>query len=201
MNQEPHRKRVRHYEENGHLHELTFSCYRRLPLLTNDDRRHLLAEHLAKACRSEDFGLLAFVFMPEHVHLLVHPLGPEAKVSRLLGRTKQPTSKAIKQILIESNAPLIDQLTVCERPGKHCFRFWQEGPGFDRNLFSPAAMESSIDYIHTNPVRRGLCKRATDWKWSSARFYIDDVVDSDLPPIVRPDASWFDRSGVQTALQ
>jgi hypothetical protein len=28
-----------------------------------------------------------------------------------------------------------------------------------------------IDYIHNNPVRRGLVSQATDWPWSSARFY------------------------------
>ena len=27
-------------------------------------------------------------------------------------------------------------------------------------------------YIHNNPVRRGLCRRAVDWKWSSARYYL-----------------------------
>ena len=41
-----HRKRVRHYNEPGHCHELTFSCYRRMPLLTNDDwREKLEPEH------------------------------------------------------------------------------------------------------------------------------------------------------------
>jgi putative transposase len=28
-----------------------------------------------------------------------------------------------------------------------------------------------IDYIHANPVRRGLVTRAEDWEWSSARWY------------------------------
>jgi len=28
-----------------------------------------------------------------------------------------------------------------------------------------------IDYIHANPVRRGLVAMATDWTWSSARFW------------------------------
>ncbi len=65
------------------------------------------------------------------------------------------------------------RLTVRERPGKECFRFWQEGPGFDRNLFSPDAIASSLEYIHNNPVSRGLCRRAVDWKWSSARYYLD----------------------------
>ena len=33
MSNEPHRKRIRHIEGLGHVHELTFSCYRRRPLL------------------------------------------------------------------------------------------------------------------------------------------------------------------------
>jgi hypothetical protein len=30
---------------------------------------------------------------------------------------------------------------------------------------------AAIEYIHMNPVRRGLVKRAVDWKWSSASWY------------------------------
>jgi hypothetical protein len=29
----------------------------------------------------------------------------------------------------------------------------------------------AIDYIHANPVRRGLVEKAEDWEWSSARWY------------------------------
>jgi putative transposase len=28
-----------------------------------------------------------------------------------------------------------------------------------------------IDYIHLNPVRRGLVAKAVDWKWSSAGWF------------------------------
>ncbi len=28
-----------------------------------------------------------------------------------------------------------------------------------------------IDYIHANPVRRGLVERPEEWEWSSARWY------------------------------
>ncbi len=198
MDSQPHRKRVRHFEANGHLHELTFSCYRRRPLLTDDRWRRVLGRHLQMACESEEFGLVAFVFMPEHVHLVARPLRSTSKVSRLLARTKQPTSKAVKEALIQDGqTQLLDSLTVQERPGKICFRFWQEGPGFDRNLFSSSAIEASLDYIHANPVKRDLCKRSIDWKWSSARFYSDSVVDPHLPTLTRPDPCWFDSSGVQ----
>jgi putative transposase len=192
-----HPKRVRHFEGNGHLHELTFSCYRRQPLLTNGTWQKILANQLGNACEAEGFGLLAFVFMPEHVHLLVMPLHLNSEVARLLARTKQPTSKSIKQLLIKDNSQLLESLTVRERPGKHCFRFWQAGPGYDRNLFSPQALEASIDYIHSNPVKRGLCQTSTDWKWSSARFHINGTIEPDLPTLIRPDPNWFNTSGTQ----
>lgn len=128
MRNGPHRKRIKHIEGLGHLHELTFSCYRRKPLLTNDPWRRILARSIDDACHDERFGLIAFVFMPEHVHLLVVPLDRDAsRVSRFLARVKQPTSKQVRAILIENNSTLVEQLTVQERPGKRCFRFWQEG--------------------------------------------------------------------------
>ena len=111
--------------------------------------------------------------MPEHVHLLVYPTAPNPSISRYLARIKQPFSKQIKDVLAEQDSRLLSKLTVRERPGKTCFRFWQEGPGFDRNLFSPEAISSSLEYIHNNPVKRGLCRCAVDWKWSSARYYLD----------------------------
>jgi putative transposase len=86
-----HRKTLRHFEGNGHLHELTFSCFKRKPLLTNNVWRGILAASLELACVDEGFDLVAFVFMPEHVRLLVAPQWQTSKVSRLLARTKQPT--------------------------------------------------------------------------------------------------------------
>ncbi len=160
----PHSKRIKHYHEPGHLHELTFSCCRRLPLLTNDDWRVKLARCIDAAGAEESMQLAAFVFMPEHVHLLTVPISSDLRIGRYLTRLKQPLSKQVKQILVNTRSRLLNTLTVHERPGKTCFRFWQEGPGFDRNLYSPSAISASIDYIHRNPVTRGLCRRAVDWK-------------------------------------
>lgn len=171
---QPHRRLVKHFHEPGDLHELTFSCYRRMPLLTNDDWRRRLARTIDEAGQHCQIELVAFVFMPEHVHLLVAPSTQEPDVGRYLALVKQPFSKSIKQVLLETGSPLLDRLTVRERPGKSCFRFWQEGPGYDRNLNTPKSIEASIDYLHNNPVRRRLCQRAVDWKWSSASWYLLD---------------------------
>ncbi|MEO1495672.1 MAG: transposase [Planctomycetota bacterium] len=179
----PHRKRVRHFDATPEPHELTFSCYRRFPLLDDESRRQLLSRSLDAATEGTGWRLAAFVFMPEHIHLLVFPVTPAASVARLLFAIKRPFSYRVKQSLAAEQDPLLEQLTVHQRPGVKTFRFWQEGPGYDRNLRSQRALQASIEYVHANPVRRGLVASATDWKWSSVRWYTSDarVEEPDLP--------------------
>ena len=38
-------------------------------------------------------------------------------------------------------------------------------------LTRTAALRSMIEYLHANPVRRGLVAKAEDWEWSSARWH------------------------------
>jgi REP element-mobilizing transposase RayT len=74
---ERYRKRVRHFHEPGHLHEFTFSCYHRWPLLTNNDWRRRLSGAIDGANSIWRCERVAFVFMPEHIHLLANPLEPD----------------------------------------------------------------------------------------------------------------------------
>jgi putative transposase len=188
-----HRKRIKHYDERGHVRELTFSCYRRLPLLTNDAWRHLLAEHIDRALDRHRYRLVAFVFMPEHVHLIVYPVADAPTISLLLTGIKRPFAVRMKRILLDTGSPLVNKLTVRQRPGVITFRYWQEGPGYDRNLTECKTVLDAIDYVHMNPVRRGLVKRIEDWRWSSARKYVDpqSPVDPLLPVIHGLPAGWL----------
>ncbi|MEX2315759.1 MAG: transposase [Pirellulales bacterium] len=86
----PHRKLVKHYHEPGDFHVLTFSCYQRLPLVTNDLWRERLARCIDAAGQQTGIKLAAFVFMPEHVHLLVVPCLSVVSIDRYLAFIKQP---------------------------------------------------------------------------------------------------------------
>ncbi|QDT64375.1 REP-associated tyrosine transposase [Calycomorphotria hydatis] len=180
----PHRKKVRHYNEPGHIHELTFSCYRRIQLLESPEHCRILSVAIQRAMLRNQFRLFAFVFMPEHVHLVVQPVG-NGLIERLLFAIKRPSSFRIKQHLSKTDPLTLHQLTIQQRPGINTFRFWQEGPGYDRNLTEAGSIIAALDYVHANPVRRRLCDRPTDWKWTSARQFagITDERDSDLPQI------------------
>lgn len=190
---EPHRKRVKHYDQRGEIHELTFSCYRRLPLLEDDWRREQLTLSIDRACQKQGWQLTAFVYMPEHVHLLVFPQRANAKVSKLLLAIKRPFSYRVKQQLQATGADLLNELTIRQRPGKQTFRFWQEGPGYDRNIRTEKVLRSILDYIHKNPVRRKLVTNPLEYRWSSARWYALDgrSLGESLPRLSAVPPSWF----------
>jgi REP-associated tyrosine transposase len=158
-----HRKKVKHHDGPREIHELTFSCYQRRPLLANPRVCQMLSLAIDRATTKQAYDLIAFVYMPEHVHLLVYPTSPESRISRLLYAIKRPFSIRVKQMLEGESSPLLPKLTIRERPGKTVFRFWQEGGGYDRNILKMSTLKSAIDYIHNNPVRRGLCKLPIEW--------------------------------------
>ncbi|MDZ4782024.1 MAG: transposase [Planctomycetia bacterium] len=180
-----HQKRLKRYHTPGDLHELTFSCYLRRPLLEDDGLKVILCRAVDAANERYRIRLVAFVIMPEHVHLLIDPIDAEPDLPGYLAAIKRPSSFRIKQVLIDCGDPSLNGLTVLERPGKTAFRFWQEGAGYDRNITTSKVALAAVDYLHLNPVRRALVTRAEDWKWSSCRWYFSDtqIVDPDLPKI------------------
>jgi len=175
---DPHRKRLQHFNEPGHLHFLTFSCYERRPLLTNEVFKAWLAESLNKVLVAHRFELSGFVFMPEHVHLLVWPQEEKYSIANFCHSFKQPFSLRVKNHLVKLSSPLVRRLTIRERPGKMAFRFWQEGNGHDLNVWSEKYIWMKLDYMHNNPVLRGLVKSPDLWKWSSWKAWH------------QPDAPW-----------
>jgi len=190
-----HRKLVKHYEDPVHVRELTFSCYRRMPLLTNDTWREMLSRAIDRAGERHQWRLAAFVFMPEHVHLLWFPEVGASGIEHLLKAIKRPYSYRIKQLLEQNRSPLLDRLTIRQRPGVTTFRYWQEGPGYDRNLENEESVLAAISYIHENPIRRKLCRNLLDWKWSSARWYANLTEDSSLPKLTSLPPHFFTSTG------
>jgi putative transposase len=108
--------------------------------------------------------------MPEHVHLLVYPGEAADKMSLFLQAVKEPVARKAIAYLKANSPAWLSRLRG--RQGKRIrHRFWQPGGGYDRNITTAAALRAVIDYIHANPVRRGLVARPEDWQWSSARWF------------------------------
>src|SRR5687767_367924 len=83
-------KKVRSYNEPGHAHELTFSCFHGLQLLTKDRTRQWFISAMRSARRDLKLHLWAYVIMPEHVHLLFWPREPKYEIRRVRTALKLP---------------------------------------------------------------------------------------------------------------
>ncbi len=120
----PNRKRLNRFHEQGDCHELTFSTYHQLELLTRDDWRMMLCRSIDRAIENHRYRLIAFVLMPDHAHLLVLPTevkpGELPDLDVLLSAIKRPFSFRVKQMLIAEESPLVQRLTVMERPASLC---------------------------------------------------------------------------------
>ncbi len=154
----------------GHAHELTFSCYRRRPLLDSDHAKDLLADAVNYAAIRHEFDVWAYVFMPEHVHILLFPHSQIYSIPAILKGIKQPVAQSYVAWCRESDPGRLERMRTGK--DKPAYRFWQKGGGYDRNYWTPDEIVKQIVYIHMNPVRRGLVEKPGDWEWSSARFWI-----------------------------
>lgn len=107
------------------------------------------------------YDLLAWIVMPNHVHVLIRPR-EDWSLGRIVGDWKKHSAREINRKM--------------ERTGRLWFREY-----FDRFQRDPGHRERSISYIERNPVKAGLCETATEWRWSSARFRSSDgMIDWDL---------------------
>jgi putative transposase len=164
-----HRKHCVRYNEPWHAHALTFSCNERRPYL-DSAAKDLLVDSLKQARSRHGFDIWAYVIMPEHVHLLICPRLEEYSISRILFAVKRPVSYHAA-----------DRGIVRAKP------FWLPGGGYDRNLWKTKTIHKEIDYIHANPVRRGLCTLPEEWPYSSAAYWagrrdVPLLMDLSVPP-------------------
>jgi len=137
------------YQQCECLHFLTFSCYRRQPLLDNSTACDVFERELEAVRIQYGFLVAGYVLMPEHVHLLVGE-PHQSSLSVALQVLKQQTSRILRQ--------------------RGSVQFWQRRY-YDFNVHSDEKRVEKLKYMHRNPVKRGLVEKPEDWPWSSFRHY------------------------------
>ena len=98
----------------------------------------------------EKYKLIAWVIMPNHVHLLLRPI-EGFELSEIMHSIKSFTANKANKML--------------KRKGK----FWQH-ESFDRFIRNRKHFERVISYIENNPVKAKLCENPEDCKFSSAHI-------------------------------
>ena len=159
---------LRRFYGKGDLHFVTFSCFQRLPLLDAPQTRDLFVTELEKVRDDLGFRLVGYVVMPNHVHLLISE-PQRGTPSTVLRQLKLGFSRKLrKREKVARAAQLrLARETAREKPLPY---FWQSR-FYDFNVYSTGKLREKLDYMHANPVIRGLVQHPKDWPWSSWSFY------------------------------
>jgi putative transposase len=164
------------------LHFLTFSCYRRQPLLQDPARCELFLQILERVRRRYRLVVLGYVVMPEHVHLLVtEPQRATLStaiqalklgfVHSLDGSRPLPMSRKSGETLRQAQGRLWGTPVSSPPVSSVPHRFWQ-ARFYDFNVWTEKKRLEKLRYIHRNPVKRGLVASPEQWRWSSFRWYL-----------------------------
>jgi len=143
MNQTAHRGhralRVGRYSMGRHVYHVSTSTHLRQPLFADFHAARAVVRCLNDRTSLEQSDLLAWVVMPDHIHLLLQ-LGESSSLSRLINRLKGSAARAVN-LRLGRSGPV-----------------WQRA-FHDHLLRKEEDLETVGRYIVANPLRAGLVPR------------------------------------------
>lgn len=139
-----HRPRLKDFNYVGAVaYHVVIVTRDRAPLLSGDLAAATVNE-LHRVAEATRFDVLAFVLMPDHLHILVNGIADDSSLVRFVQRFKQRLGYRYKR-----------------DTGLH---LWQ--PSFyDHGLKKAEAAEPIARYIIENPVRAGLVRFVEEWPY------------------------------------
>jgi putative transposase len=141
-----------------HRYSLTFCTRFRAKLFVDSDVVGLVLSQFLRAVGEEEFSLLAYCFMPDHVHFLVQGNSESSNGRRLIKLGKQYPGYAYSQ--------------------KYRCKLWQPW-GYERVLRDEEASVTVARYILENPVRAGLARTVLDYPFVGSQVYeLKDLIES-----------------------
>jgi putative transposase len=153
-----------------HQYFLTFCTYQRHRRFAEPDHVAVARTQIERAADEQQFAVIAYCYMPDHLHLLIEGLSDDSDCLEFISRGKQFSGFHYKA-----------------RFGQ---RLWQRY-GFEHTLRSEESILSVARYILENPVRAGLVERVTDYGYLGSSVYsIEEILDA-----VQLQPGWYGRSG------
>lgn len=148
----------------------TFNSW--LELMINEECYQVLAETLNFYNSKFNSKTIAYVFMPNHIHLILY-FEELTNLSDFMRSFKNYSSKRIREIIEKSdNVKLLEKIRYEKHNQK--YKVWMDR--FDSVIIkSSEVLLTKIKYIHKNPIKKKLVKNESDWKYSSANFYHSGV--------------------------
>lgn len=162
------RSRYRFGDEH-YPHFMTSTVVAWLPAFSYPKSTEVILESWRFLQSQREIRILAWVILENHLHWI--GVGPQ--LSKRVKEFKSFTATLIlKQMKEAGMKTLLQELEYYKLRHKvdQRHQFWQEG-SHPQILESEDVMWQKIEYIHSNPLRRGYVDDPIHWRYSSARSY------------------------------
>jgi putative transposase len=143
----------------GALHFVTGNFPDRTPVFNQEACCQSFIDILRTLLSEWPCKLIAYVLMPDHLHLMVNPR--DGRIKEFTGKLKSLSARDITKTARGIDFKLDSEGSL---------HVWQES--FKATpLWSAWMIWQKINYIHANPVKAKLVSSAKDYPWSSFRAF------------------------------
>jgi REP element-mobilizing transposase RayT len=144
----------------GALHFVSGNFLDRIPVFNQKACCQCFIDILATLLNDWPCKLIAYVLMPDHLHMIVNPR--DGRITEFTGQLKSLSAKAI----VKAANGIAFKL---DSEGSS-YQVWQES--FKAvPLWSAWMIWQKINYIHANPVKAKLVSSDKDYYWSSFQAF------------------------------
>jgi len=156
--------------EHEFAHFVTGTAVAWLPIFNTAARCDIIVQALEYCRREKALKIHAWVILDTHFHAIV--AAPD--LARVLADLKRHTARLIIEPLKTERCDwLLHQLRGQRAPHKTKSQrqVWQEG-SHPQAIMTDAMMLQKLEYLHNNPVKRGLVASPEHWRYSSAHEWL-----------------------------
>jgi REP element-mobilizing transposase RayT len=155
------------------LYFVTFTIVDWLPIFVDEEPCKVVTDSLNYCRKQKHLRTNAFVIMPTHLHAIVFDSESDSeRLNRTLADMRKNTGQQLSRYCL-SNMPSCFGRTLRRAAGKdRQHRLWQGGIHAEA-IYTRPFYQEKLDYIHANPVRKGLVRDAHQWRFSSAEYWLN----------------------------
>ena len=156
--------------ENHAIYFTTSTIVEWIPVFTSNKYSDIIINSLSYCRQNKGLKVFAYVIMDNHIHLLVSGYNLSVIIKDFKSYSAREIIKAAEN---EKKEWLLNQLRFYKRLHKTDseYQVWQEG-FHPQMIITDDMLLQKMEYIHNNPLRRGLIERPEHWSYSSASNYI-----------------------------
>jgi REP element-mobilizing transposase RayT len=166
---------------------LTSVTTQRLPVFRTDKIAKLVCDALDEARRSGGFLIFAYVVMLEHLHVVTDSRLKPKEIHRFVNGIV--SRRVIDHLKSGGHESSLEKLRVNRVDETWKYSLWDHNPD-TRFLWTEQMLWQRIQYTHLNPVRAGFVDHPCDWKWSSARIFLNRRIEKEPLEVDLRRISW-----------